>query len=153
MGTLSSELGPHAPHLSNGPRLYVDANLPAGAVAFMRERLRWDVLFVVEHDDLRRAPDVEHYRIARQLGRTLISHDRDYCDDRRFPPDTSGGVIVVIAPDARALEGLLRRVDRIVFDRSRRGGERQPPAPLEGRKILVDVDWPSRRRRPRDRRC
>ena len=31
----------------------------------------WDVLFVLEHDDLRRAPDIEHFRRARELGRTL----------------------------------------------------------------------------------
>ena len=50
----------------------------------MRERLGWDVLFVVEHDDLRRARDIEHYRLARQLGRTLVTLDRDYIDDRSF---------------------------------------------------------------------
>ena len=43
-------------------------------------------LFVLEHDDLRRAPDIEHYRLARQLGRTLVTLDRDYLDDRRFRP-------------------------------------------------------------------
>ena len=53
---------------------------------FMRESLRWDVLFVIEHPDLRRARDIEHYRLARQLRRTLITLDRDYLDDRRFPP-------------------------------------------------------------------
>src|SRR3970282_1607229 len=62
MGTLGSELGPHAGRISGQPRLYVDANVPAGLVAFMRTRLRWDVLFVLEHDDLRRARDGEHYR-------------------------------------------------------------------------------------------
>ena len=44
--------------------MYVDANVPAGLVAFMRNRLQWDVLFVIEHDDLRRARDGEHYRRA-----------------------------------------------------------------------------------------
>ena len=27
----------------------------------MRERLGWDVFFVMEHDDLRRASDLEHF--------------------------------------------------------------------------------------------
>ena len=40
------------------------------------------MLFVLEHDDLRRARDIEHYRLARQLGRTLVTLDRDYIDDR-----------------------------------------------------------------------
>ncbi|HKC57416.1 MAG TPA: hypothetical protein VKC35_14880, partial [Vicinamibacterales bacterium] len=62
MGTLASELGPHADRLTEQTRVYVDANVPAGLVGFMREVLHWDALFVVEHDDLRRARDVEHYR-------------------------------------------------------------------------------------------
>ena len=55
MGTLASELGPHARRIAGQPRIYVDANMPAGLVTFMRGTLRWDVLFVIEHDDLRRA--------------------------------------------------------------------------------------------------
>jgi predicted nuclease of predicted toxin-antitoxin system len=82
MGTLSSELGPHVERLTDRPRVYVDANVPAGLVGFMRTRLAWDVLFVIEHDDLRRARDGEHFRLARQLRRTLITFDRDYLDDR-----------------------------------------------------------------------
>ena len=86
MGTLSSELATHAERLSPRPRIYADANVPAGLVAHMRARLDWDVLFVIEDDDLRRAPDAKHYRLAGQLRRTLITLDRDYLDDRRFPP-------------------------------------------------------------------
>ena len=54
MGTLSSELAPHAERLTARPRIYADANVPAGIVAHMRTRLRWDVLYIVEEDDLRR---------------------------------------------------------------------------------------------------
>ena len=43
MGTLSSELAPHAERLSPRPRIYADANVPAGVVAYMRARLEWDV--------------------------------------------------------------------------------------------------------------
>jgi hypothetical protein len=131
MGTLASELGPHADRLSGQPRLYVDANIPAGLVAFMRTRLRWDVLFVLEHDDLRRARDGEHYRLARQLGRTLITLDRDYLDDRKFPPPESGGVVVMTAPTDRGYESLLRRIDEMF----------ESPMPLEGRKLHLHVDW------------
>ena len=63
MGTLASELGAHAARIAGVPRIYVDANVPAGLVTFMRGTLRWDVLFVIEHDDLRRARDGEHYRL------------------------------------------------------------------------------------------
>jgi hypothetical protein len=133
MGTLSSELADHAGRLAGGPRVYIDANVPAGLVAFMRRRLHWDVLFVLEHDDLRRARDDEHYRMARQLRRTLITFDRDYLDDRRFPPARSGGVLVLTAPEERGFMGLLTRLDREVFSRS--------ALPLEGRKLHVHVDW------------
>jgi len=110
MGTLSTELAPHAQRLSPRPRIYADANVPANLVAYMRSRLDWDVLFVIEDEELRRAPDLKHYRLAQQLQRTLITMDRDYLDDRRFPPEESGGVLVIQAPDERQLVGLISEV-------------------------------------------
>ena len=133
MRTLASELGPHAGRISGQPRLYVDANIPAGLVAFMRTRLQWDVLFVIEHDQLRRARDDEHYRLARDWGRTLLTLDRDYLDDRKFPPGQSGGVVVLTAPTDSGYEGLLTRLDEMLR------AEGCPP--LEGRKLHVHVDW------------
>ena len=110
MGTLATELGRFAGRLFPEPRIYADANIPVGAVSFMRARLKWDVLYVVEHDDLRRASDGQHYRTARRLRRTIVTLDRDFADDRRFPPDESGGVIICEATDERALHRLLRLV-------------------------------------------
>jgi hypothetical protein len=130
MGTLSSELTPYITGSAPQPRVYVDANIPNGVVEYMRVTLRWDVFFVLEHDNLRRAPDVEHYRLARQLGRTLVTLDRDYVDDERFPPEQGAGLIVFSAPDERRLRKLMQRVDRELF--------RAPGAtalPLEGRKL------------------
>jgi hypothetical protein len=138
MGTLSTELAPHAQRLTPRPRVYADANVPAGLVSFMRTRLDWDVLFVIEDEDLRRAPDVKHYRLAQQLGRTLITMDRDYLDDRRFPPEESGGVLVIQAPDERQLIGLIARVDRLLFGES---DETRAPQPLLGKKLQVHTDW------------
>ena len=89
MGTLSTELATHAERLTPRPRIYADANVPAGLVAYMRNSLGWDVLFVMEEEELRRAPDLKHFRLAQQLRRTLITMDRDYLDDRRFPPETT----------------------------------------------------------------
>ena len=129
MGTLASELGPLAAE-SVRPRVYADANIPNGVVGFMRTRLVWDVFFVMEHEELRRARDIEHYRLARQLHRTLLTLDRDYEDDRRFPPAEGAGVIVFSAPDERCLCRLLIQVDRQLFRSSDGLG-----LPLEGRKI------------------
>jgi hypothetical protein len=130
MGTLSSELSPHLARMSQEPRIYADANIPIGIVEFMRHRLRWDVLFVLEHEELRRARDIEHYRLARQLGRTIVTLDRDYIDDRQFPPAAGAGVIVFWAPDELRLRSLLRDADRMVFRANGAG-----PLPLEGRKL------------------
>jgi hypothetical protein len=139
MGTLASELGGHAGRIAGRPRIYVDANLPANLVAFMRQQLQWDVLFVIEHDDLRRARDDQHYRLARHLRRTLITLDRDYLDDRRFPPAESGGVLVLFAPEERGFIALLTRLDKEFFRAPHGNGDRPP---FEGQKLHVHVDWP-----------
>ena len=137
MGTLASELAPHADRLFEQTRVYVDANVPAGLVGFMRDVLHWDALFVIEHADLRRARDGEHYRLARQLRRTLISFDRDYLDDRKFPPAESGGVVILTAPEERGYVTLLKRLDVEVFQPSLT----TCALPLAGRKVHVHVDW------------
>jgi hypothetical protein len=59
-----------------------------------------------------------------------VTLDRDYTDDRRFPPDESPGVIVFSAPDERWLRKLLQQVDREIFK-----VQGAVPLPLERRKI------------------
>lgn len=133
MGTLWSELGPVADAVADRPRVYADANVPAGLISFMRDNLRWDVLFVMEHPDLRRARDTEHYRLARQLRRTLVTLDRDYLDDRKFPPAQGSGVLVITAPDERGLSVLLARLDAGLFV--------SDTLPLDGKKLHAHSDW------------
>jgi hypothetical protein len=138
LGSLPSELATHAERLSPCPRIYADANVPAGLVAYMRARLQWDVLFVIEDEALRRAPDRRHYQLAHQLRRTLVTLDRDYLDDRRFPSDEGAGVIVIQAPDERELSSLLMRVDRTLF---RPTPDASIALPLAGRKLELHTDW------------
>ena len=139
MGDLSSELATHADRLSPRPRIYADANVPVGLVAHMRTRLHWDVLHVLEEDDLRRASDLKHYRLAQQLRRTLVTLDRDYLDDRRFPAGETSGVLIIQAPDEAQLSALLDRVDRALF---RADAAAEPIAqPLVGRKLQINTDW------------
>ena len=140
MGTLAEELAAHA-GLPDGPRIYADANVPAGVVAFMRERLHWDVLYVIEHDDLRRAPDRRHFALARQLQRTLITLDRDYLDDRRYPPSESAGLIVAWAPNEARLSTTLAELDARVIHHD--SGD-LAPLPLEGQKLVADPSWVDR---------
>ena len=132
MGTLASALRPIAGELADAPRVYVDANMPAGVVDAMRHALRWDVLFVLEHDDLRRASDREHFQRALDFGRTLITLDRDFTNSARFPPDLSPGVVVCWAPDEIALLRLMRRIDREWLRADGAG-----VMPLRGRTIVV----------------
>ena len=99
----------------------------------MREKLQWDVLFVMDHPDLRRARDTEHYRLARQLRRTLVTLDRDYLDDRKFPPAQGSGVLVIAAPNERGLAELLGRIDAHLFA--------SEVLPLDGRKLHAHSDW------------
>jgi predicted nuclease of predicted toxin-antitoxin system len=132
MDTLASRLGFIIEGMTDAPRVYCDANLPAGLIRFMRQQLRWDVFFVLEEEDLRRASDVEHFRMAAQLRRTLLTLDRDYLDDVRFPPAECGGVLVMSAPNEEQFQRLLKQIDQVLF-RSR--------LPLLGRKLHVHTDW------------
>jgi Domain of unknown function (DUF5615) len=141
MGTLSSELAPHAERLSPQPRIYADANVPAGLVAHMRGCLSWDVLFVLEEKELRRASDLKHFRLASQLRRTLVTLDRDYLDDRTFPPDEGAGVLVLSAPNEREFRELLGRMDRVLFKTDAEDGDARSPLPLDGRKLHAHTDW------------
>jgi hypothetical protein len=134
VGTLASELGEFTDHVAEAPRVYVDANLPVGLVRFMRQRLKWDVFFVMEDEDLRRAADLEHFRLAVQLRRTLVTLDRDYLDDIRFPCATCGGVVVLSAPREEQFQRLLTQIDRVLFQ----NGSHMP---LFGRKLHVHTDW------------
>jgi predicted nuclease of predicted toxin-antitoxin system len=131
MGTLWSELGPLAEHVSGRPRVYADANVPAGLLRHMRHTLGWDVLAVIEQPDLRRAPDREHFRLARQLRRTLVTLDHDYLDAHRFPPAESTGVLVLEAPTPEAFERLLSAADETLFHRG------AVPLPLEHQTRLL----------------
>jgi hypothetical protein len=143
MKTLASQLAPVAEHLAGQPRVYADANVPAGVIAFLRTRLHWDVLAVIEHDDLRRLPDIEHFRRAGQFCRTLLTLDRDYLDDRRFPPGPGPGILVVSAPDEAGLTTLLSRLDRAMFRPRHRppGAAPADALPLAGRKLHAHPDW------------
>jgi predicted nuclease of predicted toxin-antitoxin system len=137
MGTLASELSPHVPGIAGQPRVYVDANMPARLVSLMRTLLKWDVLFVMEHDDLRRATDRVHFLLARQLQRTLVTLDRDYLDARKFPPAEGAGVLVLTAPNENGLAALLKRLDREAF----RAAADTPALPFAGHTLHVQVDW------------
>lgn len=135
MGTLATELQVVAAELAAAPRIYADANIPAAVVGAMRHELGWDVLFVLEEPEWRRASDRDHYGRALDLGRTLVTLDQDFFDDRRFPPGSSPGVLVCSAPDAHGLLRILRHVDRAIL---RPAGA--TVLPFRGRKMALTMD-------------
>jgi hypothetical protein len=135
MGTLATQLQSFAAELAATPRIYADANLPVGVVSAMRQELGWDVLFVLEEPEWRRASDRDHYSRALELGRTLITLDQDFFDNRRFPIASSPGVIVCSAPDEHGLLRILRHVDRAIL---RPAGA--AVLPLRGRKMQLTMD-------------
>ena len=134
MGTLFSELRSLRAAQAGGPLVYADANVPAPLIIFMRERLRWDVLHVLDEPEWRRATDLAHFGRARELGRTLVTLDHDFLEDRRFPLPASPGVIVLNGPTDSALRKLLSEVDRYLRTR---------PAlqPLIGCKLCLHPGW------------
>jgi hypothetical protein len=144
MGTLASALQFLVDDQPRAPRVYVDANLPAGVVAAMRRHLGWDVLFVLEHEELRRLSDREHFVRALDLQRTLITLDQDFADGERFPPALSPGVIVCSAPDERVLLALLSHADRELLRPS------GAVLPLRGRTLALT---PTVAFRPKSRRA
>ena len=141
--TLAHRLGAIIESITDAPRVYCDANLAAGLIRFMREQLRWDVFFVMEEEDLRRASDTEHFRMAAQLRRTLMTCDKDYLNDVRFPPAEGSGVLVMSASDQQQFERLLKEIDRALFRASAdtKPGTDAARMPLIGRKLHVHADW------------
>lgn len=132
MGTLASGLRPFVAASALVPRVYVDANMPARLVDVMRHEFGWDVLFVLEQPALRRASDRDHFSRALDLGRTLITLDRDFLAET-FPADLSPGVIVCSAPDETRLLQLLRHVrQHLVQDGA--------AMPLKGTKVELTVE-------------
>ena len=67
--------------------------------------------------------------------------DRDYLDDRRFPPDEGSGVLVISAPDEQRLALLMDRVHRRMFQRDGDDPDEIPTLPLAGRKLQLHSDW------------
>jgi len=97
------------------PRFYADENFPTVAVAVLR-RLRADVL-TVDEARRKRHPDENQSCEALRLGRILITCDRDYLDERKFPLihcpaivvcDFGGGTVAEILATFDCLSGAFR---------------------------------------------
>jgi predicted nuclease of predicted toxin-antitoxin system len=64
-------------------RFYADENFPAAATALLRTK--GARVITVQETGLRRHPDENHAAFALRNGYVLVTCDRDYLDNRKFP--------------------------------------------------------------------
>jgi predicted nuclease of predicted toxin-antitoxin system len=74
-------------------RFLVDHNVHAETVPFLRED-GWNAV-TVDEVGLASHSDEDVLAYAQRDDRILITHDRDFLDDRRFPPHRNPGLVVV----------------------------------------------------------
>ena len=114
MGTLFAELAARA-GAPTGPRIYADANVPAGIIAFMRKTLQ---IGHAVHRTRRFAACAGP--TAFRAGQATRAHAGDagcaeYLDDRMYPPGKTSGLIVLYAPTEQLLTRTLQQIDERVF--------------------------------------
>jgi hypothetical protein len=89
------------------PRFLVDESLGVDAAHLLRER-KWNAKFVAEAG-LSGKSDETVFALAWKEKRVLLTHDRDFLDNRRFPPERNPGLVVfVIGASGENDAGLLR---------------------------------------------
>jgi predicted nuclease of predicted toxin-antitoxin system len=74
-------------------RFLIDESLGIEAARVMR-KLGWNAVFVTEVG-LSGRDDADVYAYAWRDDRILLTHDRDFLDDTRFPPHRNPGVVVL----------------------------------------------------------
>jgi len=74
-------------------RIYADENIEKETIESLR-RANIDVLWIAEDNSLRKQKDdLYHYKKARKLKRYLLTKDRDFWSDSKYPLHESPGVI------------------------------------------------------------
>jgi predicted nuclease of predicted toxin-antitoxin system len=95
-------------------RFLVDNSLGIEVAGVLRD-LGWNA---VEVSELGRArhPDESLFSLAWKERRMLLTHDKDFWDDRRFPPDRNPGVVILPggSGDESALFEALRMLHSVI---------------------------------------
>jgi predicted nuclease of predicted toxin-antitoxin system len=76
------------------PRFLVDESLGSDAARLLRDR-DWNAK-CVEELGLRGKADEAVFAAAWKQRRVILTHDRDFLDNRRFPPNRNPGVVVFV---------------------------------------------------------
>lgn len=113
-------------------RFYADHNLDASIVEVLRYR-KYDVE-TAQEVGAERQPDEFHYRRAFMTRRVLLTQDKDYLDNERFPLSQTRGVIVfnIDTADVVQIARALEVVDTILG--------RMAPV-LDESKVLLNSDY------------
>jgi predicted nuclease of predicted toxin-antitoxin system len=74
-------------------KFYADENVELVVVEILRD-LGFDVLTASEAGLVHR-DDADHFALAHREGRILLTYDRDFLNDRGFPPHRCSGVVVL----------------------------------------------------------
>lgn len=85
------------PEFKRKTRFLVDESLGSGAARFLRER-GYNVEFVSDVG-LAGRDDTDVYAYAWREKRMLLTHDRDFMDDAKFPEHRNPGVVVLPGGD------------------------------------------------------
>jgi hypothetical protein len=88
-------------------RFFVDECLGCGVTELLRDA-GWNVDDVWEAG-LRRHPDENVFAYAQKHDRMLLTHNVDFSDDRKFPPDRNRNPGVIVLPGASGGEAVLIR--------------------------------------------
>jgi len=69
-----------------------------------------------------------------------VTLDRDYLDDRMYPPGETSGLIVLYAPTEQLLTRTLQQIDERIF-KATPSPASGFPLPLRGRKLVAGPEW------------
>jgi predicted nuclease of predicted toxin-antitoxin system len=83
-------------------RFLLDANMEPWALYVMRYK-QWDVR-TSDFANVRRSDDQAVFSAAWKLGRLLVTHDRDFLDDRLFPFARCPGLLVLPTYDSVSMQ-------------------------------------------------
>ncbi|MDQ5827943.1 MAG: DUF5615 family PIN-like protein [Chloroflexota bacterium] len=88
----AAEIENYGRAIKRKPRFYVDEDVPTLAVEILRE---WEFnVLTAEEAGKRGHPDENHLAEAQKQGRILITCDRGYLNERRFPLNQTSALIV-----------------------------------------------------------
>ena len=135
------EVEAYAKKFREKARFLVDESLGTNAAELLRAQ-GWNAKYVAEMN-LERRSDEDIFARAWDDDRIILSHDRDFLDDRRFPPHRNPGVVVLPGAQGDEMSLLAALAGLVSFVAPFRKGYRRA-------KVVVSAnnDWTFIRQNP-----